>query len=229
MERRFTAHKANCEGPFYVVDGDCMGCGAPESEAEGMMSHDASGHCFFTAQPENLEQNDAAIRALWTSCCGAVRYAGNDQSILNRIAELGEDLRCDERLDPAPPKTVRNRVTFAYESDNPSVESSLRSIVGFIADTRPKGANCRCTDFNFRKSEASFVFHWYIDCSIRFRVAQVLGGRWLVSIEDNDKGMIGTAMSLDKSLQASHKFTEIRWFTEDGQSDGATGGAAHPY
>jgi hypothetical protein len=48
--RRFTAHHANSDGPFKPVDGVC---GAPESEAEGMMAHDGSGHCFFRTQPGN--------------------------------------------------------------------------------------------------------------------------------------------------------------------------------
>ena len=229
MKRQLNAHRANCEGPFYVVDGDCMSCGAPEAEAEGMMSHDRSGHCFFTTQPENSEQNDAAIRSLLASCCGAVRYAGNDQSILTRIAELGEHLRCDEKIDPIPRKIVRSRVTFAYQGGSPSVESHLRSIIRFIADTRSKDSHCKCKDFKYRKGEASFVFHWYIDCSIKFHVEQIPGGRWLVSLEDNDVAKISTAISLDKSLRASQQFSEIRWFTEDARIDDAAGWVAHPY
>jgi hypothetical protein len=49
-----------------------------------------------------------------------------------------------------------------------------------------------------------------------------------VNIEDNDKAKIGTIMCLGKPLQASHRFAEIWWFTEDEQIDSATGGAAHP-
>jgi hypothetical protein len=226
--RRFAAHRANTDGPFYVVDGECIACGAPESEAGGLMSHDGSGHCFFKTQPKSSQQVDAAIRALWSSCCGAVRYAGKDQSILTRIAELGECSKCDENVEFTLPKT-RSRVTFRYQSDDHSVEPSLRSIVQFISSTRSQSEHCRYTDFKYRKTEASFIFHWYIDCSIKFRVKHLQERRWLVSIEDNDQATIGTAISLDKSLQANHQVTEIKWFADDEVIDCVTGGAVHPY
>jgi hypothetical protein len=227
--RRFAAHHANSDGPFYVVDGECVACGAPESEAGGMMSHDdSSGHCFFKTQPQTLEQVDAAIRALRASCCGAVRYAGKDHSILVRIAELGEGSKCDENIK-SPCLKVRSRVTFVYQGDDSSVESSLRSIVEFISSARSGNEHCRCTDLKYGKSEASFIFHWYIDCSIKFRVRHLSKGRWLVSIEDDERATIGNAISLDKSLQANPEFTEIQWFTEDERIDGLIGGAVHPY
>jgi len=226
--RRFIAHNANVDGPFYVVNGECIACGAPESEADELMAHDESGHCFFRTQPTNPEQVDAAIRALWASCCGAVRYAGKDQSILARIAELGESEKCDENVEPTSLK-IRSRVTFAYECDEASSESSLRTIVRFISSKLTQGQDSRCTNFQFSKSEASFVFHWYTDCSIKFRVKQIPGERWLVSIEDNDRARISYAIWLDKSLRASRQFTAIRWFTEDEKIDGLNGGTTHPY
>lgn len=47
--------------------------------------------------------------------------------------------------------------------------------------------------------------------------------------EDNDRATVGTAMSLDKSLQANHQFAEIEWFSDDERMDGLRGGAVHPY
>jgi len=40
-------HKDNVDGPFYVVNGECISCGAPELHAPSLMSHDSQGHCFF--------------------------------------------------------------------------------------------------------------------------------------------------------------------------------------
>jgi hypothetical protein len=208
-----------------------MGCGAPESEATGMMSHDDTGHCFFVSQPGTADQTDSAIRALWSSCCGAVRYAGNDPSILGRIAQLGVASSGDKELNPSPPTTVRNRVTFIHRGASISFESNLREIVRFVADSRPKHTGCKCSDFDYGKSQGSFVFHWGASDSpntIRFRIARSTGDKWLVSIEDNDQAKIGTAISLDTALQASDNFAEIRWFTEDEDGRGGTG-AAHPY
>jgi hypothetical protein len=232
MTRLYSAHPANCEGPFYVVSGECMGCGAPESEAAGMISHDDTGHCFFMSQPRTADQTDSAIRALWSSCCGAVRYAGNDRAILSRIAQLGVASSSDKELSPSPPTTVRNRVTFMYRSASTSFESSLREIVRFVADSRPNQSGCKCSDFDYGKNEGSFIFHWGTSDfpnSIRFRIERSTGDKWLISIEDNDRAKIGTAMSLDTALQASDSFAEIRWFTED-EEDGRDGtGADHPY
>jgi hypothetical protein len=184
------------------------------------------------SQPRTADQTDSAIRALWSSCCGAVRYAGNDRSILSRIAQLGVASSSDKELNPSPPTTVRNRVTFMYRSASTSFESTLREIVRFVADSRPKHSGCKCSDFDYGKSERSFIFRWGTSDfpnSIRFRIERSTGGKWLISIEDNDRAKIGTAMSLDTALQASDSFAEIRWFTED-EEDGRGGtGTAHPY
>lgn len=58
---------------------------------------------------------------------------------------------------------------------------------------------------------------------------QIHEGKWLVSIEDNGRAKIGTAMSLDKSLQANDQFREIQWFKEEEQIDSTICGAVHPY
>ena len=49
-------HPQNVAGPFYVANGECMACGAPEMQAGSMMSHDASGHCFSMRQPTATEE-----------------------------------------------------------------------------------------------------------------------------------------------------------------------------
>jgi hypothetical protein len=119
-----------------------------------------------------------------------------------------------------------------YRSASTSFESSLREIVRFVVDSRPNQSGCKCSDFDYGKNEGSFIFHWGTSDfpnSIRFRIERSTGDKWLISIEDNDRAKIGTAMSLDTALQASDSFAEIRWFTED-EEDGRDGtGAAHPY
>jgi hypothetical protein len=99
-----------------------------------------------------------------------------------------------------------------------------------VADSRPKHSGCKSSDFDYGKSEGSFIFRWGTSDfpnSIRFRIKRSTGGKWLISVEDNNRAKIGTAMSLDTALQASDGFAEIRWFTED-EEDGRGGtGAAH--
>src|SRR5947208_13228472 len=93
-----------------------MGCGAPEVEADGLMSHDATGHCFFVLQPSSTNEVDSAIRATWASCCGAIRYNGDDPVILTRLAELGEASLCDQHVSSSIKTISRNQVRFEYRN-----------------------------------------------------------------------------------------------------------------
>jgi hypothetical protein len=43
--------------------------------------------CYFTKQPETLEETERALRATECCCVGAVAYEGDDPAILTRIAE----------------------------------------------------------------------------------------------------------------------------------------------
>src|SRR2546426_5210227 len=89
--RRRTSRKAfrlNAAGPFYVEDGCCFICCAPEHEAPGLMGfyQDPSGthkgsHCYFRKQPKTRAELEQAIRAVWVSCCGALRYGGHDARV----------------------------------------------------------------------------------------------------------------------------------------------------
>ena len=80
-------HRLNVVGAFYVEDGGCIACGAPEAEAPELMgwTDDPGHHCYFKKQPANAEEVDHAIRALEVSCCGALRYGGDDPAIIARL------------------------------------------------------------------------------------------------------------------------------------------------
>jgi hypothetical protein len=70
-------------GPFYVVKDQCISCGAPEMEAPMLMARDdVNCSCYFRRQPETPDEEYRALRAVWASCCGAVRYGGDDPVIL---------------------------------------------------------------------------------------------------------------------------------------------------
>lgn len=89
----------NSPGPFYVVDNGCLMCQAPLAEAPDLM--DAQGepgythHCRFHRQPATEAELDRAIDAVRVCCTEAVRYAGNDKEILDRI---GYRSQCDVLL-----------------------------------------------------------------------------------------------------------------------------------
>jgi len=83
----------NAPGPFYVADGECIICRAPEHQAPDLMAYDEEDkHCYFKRQPSNPEELDRAIKAVLVACCGAVLYEGNDPAIKRRLAELGQEM-----------------------------------------------------------------------------------------------------------------------------------------
>jgi ferredoxin len=95
-------HK-NVSGPFYVMNNQCIACGAPYQEAPDLIEYDDVAvypHCYFKKQPETPDELERAIRACCVSCVRAVRYAGEDPAILKGLRELGSDDSCDAIFDP---------------------------------------------------------------------------------------------------------------------------------
>jgi hypothetical protein len=96
---QFRRHPLNVTGDFYVADGLCIMCTAPEHEAPDLMGHDVAAgggyHCYFQRQPTTAEEFGRAIRAVAVGCCGAVRYGGTDPEILRRLADLDAAGACD--------------------------------------------------------------------------------------------------------------------------------------
>src|SRR5215216_6853106 len=84
----------NAPGPFYVANGECITCMAPEHEAPDLMGFDEeANHCYFKKQPSTPEEFERAARAVWASCCAAVQYSGDDPAVLQRIEELHDEAR----------------------------------------------------------------------------------------------------------------------------------------
>ena len=96
-------HPLNAPGPFYVENERCILCLLPHHEAPTLMGimrnskdSDKHSHCYFKRQPESDEEIEQAIRALRIACCSALRYAGNDQKIIEKLKELGLGLLADD-------------------------------------------------------------------------------------------------------------------------------------
>jgi hypothetical protein len=94
----------NAPGDFYVAKDRCITCGAPEAEAPALMGFDdAAQSCYFRRQPATPAEVEQAIRAVWVSCCEAVRYQGVDPEVQRRLIALGGSASIDvpiERLTP---------------------------------------------------------------------------------------------------------------------------------
>jgi hypothetical protein len=77
----------NAEGPFYVEDGECLSCMMPEYVAPELMGYDAErAHCYFKRQPSTPEELEHAIEAVASSDIEALRYAGEDPYVLERLS-----------------------------------------------------------------------------------------------------------------------------------------------
>lgn len=204
-----------------------MGCGAPEAEATAMMSHDPSGHCFFVNQPHSQNETDSAIRALWSSCCHAVRYAGTERAILTRINGIGCKDTCDAEKLPGLSKVVRDRVSFTYRDAGGADGSNVKAIIQFLAESLVTHMNSGVSRVSIGELAGSLVFTWgspgFLH-SIGLRVKHTSQGRWMGLIEDNEVATLGIAIQVDKALQSSDLFEEVRWHTQgEGPSE------LHPY
>jgi len=96
----------NADGPFYVERDLCLICKAPEHEAPDLMGFfdgaegsAAGSHCYFKKQPSSPEETDRAINAMRVACCGALRYGGDDQQLIDRLLAVGIETACIDALD----------------------------------------------------------------------------------------------------------------------------------
>jgi hypothetical protein len=96
MSSKYSRFPLNVAGDFYVANGWCMACEAPEHEAPDLMAHEpGSRHCYFRRQPETAAELAGAVMAVAVGCCGAVRYAGTNPSVIHQLREFGSAAMSD--------------------------------------------------------------------------------------------------------------------------------------
>lgn len=102
LERKFRPHPDSAPGEFYVVNGECLSCGAPHAVAPDLIgwADPNKDQCIWKKQPETEAEMEQAFAAFDASCVGCYRYAGCDPVVMERI---GFDY-CDH----APPSWERN-------------------------------------------------------------------------------------------------------------------------
>ena len=94
---KHTRFHLNVAGDFYVANGMCMFCEAPEHEAPELMAHEpGSRHCYFRQQPETATELAQAVMAVAVGCCGAVRYAGANPIVIHQLRQLGSAEMIDQ-------------------------------------------------------------------------------------------------------------------------------------
>ena len=83
---RFPAHPESAPGDFFVVNNECITCGAPHSVAPDLIGWaEGGGHCIWKKQPETPEEFEQAYAAFADSCIEAYRYGGMDPTVIERI------------------------------------------------------------------------------------------------------------------------------------------------
>jgi hypothetical protein len=85
----------NAPGDFYVMQGCCLQCGAPQAAAPDLIafSDDRQDdntvvHCYFKRQPVTAAEVDQSIEAMRVSCIEALRYSGSDADIVKKLQKL---------------------------------------------------------------------------------------------------------------------------------------------
>jgi len=122
-------HPRNAPGPFYVMKGHCISCGAPRAEAPGLVTLDDDG-CYFHKQPETPAEVNDAIRAILVSCIEVYRYGGDELTIRRRLAEIGHSHLCDNPLE-GHPIVLRKHVRFALAEGGKAKEVARRVLSWF--------------------------------------------------------------------------------------------------
>jgi len=85
--RKFLAHPLSAAGDFYVIEHECVSCGAPHAVAPDLIgwADPEFGHCIWKKQPATQAELERAFTAFDACCVGCYRYAGSDPSIMRRI------------------------------------------------------------------------------------------------------------------------------------------------
>lgn len=201
----------NAPGPFYVAKDECIACRAPEAEARGLMSFD-DGHdsCFFERQPMTPEEEYRAIRAIWASCCGAVRYGGSDPNVIARL----------ENFEGGHVATV---VTFEAESGETAADLLVR-----IAENMASayvGSTLGPATSTPRGDSSWLVFQWpgvsgeKPDPGVKLTLSTAWDGsrRRSISIECGlSIQRPAAAFQLSDALEKTSGLAHVRWYQEVG-------------
>jgi hypothetical protein len=104
--RSYPHLEINAPGSFYTT-GECTACGAPEAEAPELLAPltEENYSTYFRRQPQTADEVERACRAIEVCCTSALRYAGTDPAIIQRLGNRAEF--CDHALPGGPRRLAR--------------------------------------------------------------------------------------------------------------------------
>lgn len=209
----------NSQGDFYVENGVCITCGAPEAEAPDLIEHSKIeyGHCYFKKQPKTEDEIERAINAIAVSCISGLRYGGTDEKILRRLYEIGEGGQCDH-------KPIGNYKTLIFDNVNFLFNGSIRELSELMTSQLVAGQthlNKHIVNLKLSNDKYfEFVYRWtngatgniikcYSSGDNRFRVE--------IGIEENghEISIRGNSMILNSIFRVDNRVSEILWVDKD--------------
>jgi hypothetical protein len=225
----------NAAGPFYVVKGQCISCGAPRAEAPGLVTLDEDG-CYFHKQPETPAEVNDAIRAMFVSCIEVYRYGGDDPNIRHRLTELGYASLCDRPLEGHV--VVRNRVRFSLDQGDQASEVAA-ALLSALERTCPDGMCTMMVGGDSERAEFEYTHSASYGTPRRYIVERVPKPThvtpssayrdgatidvWLLTESDGRSTPIWLHDVLTKAGAVG-----VRWFSRD-EWEGAQAGRELPY
>jgi len=175
-----------------------------------MSFDDEHASCFFERQPRTPEEEYRAIRAIWVSCCGAVRYGGSDLNVIARLESLEAG-------------RVATAVTFAIDSSE-SAPNVLRRIGENMSSAYP-GSTMSDVASTHRGDSSWLVFQWpgipgeNPLPGVKLTLSMAWDGerRRLISIECAASiQKSAAALQLSDALEKTPGLADFRWYLEVG-------------
>ncbi|MDA0204502.1 MAG: hypothetical protein O3A53_07285 [Acidobacteria bacterium] len=98
-KRKYAAHPESAPGDFYVINDECIICGAPHEVAPDLIAWtEGASSCIWKKQPATPEELEQAISVIGAACCDSHRYAGSDPEIMSRIPAYSDQVENHEEI-----------------------------------------------------------------------------------------------------------------------------------
>lgn len=204
MDRRSTSNpvEINDEPSFYVEPECCLLCGIPEDIAPELFET-GDQHCSVKRQPACQAEIDKVVHAMWASEVECIRYRGNDELLLARLAEAGMTGQTDHPSAVRRSLILRDRVNFTITSDSRLTGSVQVIAKAFRHDRKMSGDKVLPGIFG----PTSVLFSWF---RWRFHVIRFAKGA--------EQGAFTAQLISVGALQGLAWFVD-HWLREQGVSD----------
>jgi len=209
----------NSPGDFYVRDGVCISCGAPEAEAPDLIDHSKIkyAHCYFKKQPATDQEIERAINAMAVSCISGLRYGGTNEKILKRLYEIGEGDQCDHKPLGNYKPIIWNKATFTFKGSIKELSKLVTSkmLLGESYITK-KIINFKLLNGNYFE----FIYRWTSGPTGNIiKCYSISDMKFVLEIEIEEKGhqisIRGNSMKINSILNSNKNVSEICWFDGD--------------